>query len=320
MKRIVIILSCLFCSSWLFAQQQEHYSMYMMNYYLVNPAEGGTDDYVDLKLGYRTQWVGLEGAPKTMFLSGHAAINKHETKDTTVQQMPYHGVGGAIISDQIGPYAITTIKASYAYHLPISKKTIISLGAFGGIKQYQMDVNKLESDKDGNIDPVAANTSASTVPDVSAGIWVVHAKKVFGGISAFQLLGNKINMADVKAAQLKGTLARHYFATVGYNLKINDKFSLVPSIVAKAVSPAPVTIDLNAKFRYQDQAWLGVSYRNQDAVIGMVGVTLKKLIDIGYAFDFNTSDLNAYNRGSHEILIGLRLPNHQHTPPPSQFW
>ena len=86
------------------------------------------------------------------------------------------------------------------------------------------------------------------------------------------------------------------------------------------VTPAPISIDLNAKFRYQDQAWIGLSYRNQDAVIGMVGVTLKKLIDVAYAFDFNMSDLKAYNSGTHEILIGLRLPNHQHTPPPSQFW
>jgi type IX secretion system PorP/SprF family membrane protein len=320
MKKILIILSCLFCANVVLGQQQEHYSMYMMNYYLVNPAEGGTDDYVDLKLGYRTQWVGLEGAPKTLFLSGHAAINKHETKDESVQQLPYHGAGGAVISDQIGPYNITTIKGSYAYHLPVSKKLTVSLGAFLGVKQYKMDINLLESDKDGTIDPVAENTATSIVPDASAGLWMVYDKKIFGGFSAFQLLGNSINMSDVDAASLKGTLARHYFGTVGYNIKLNDKFNLVPSIVAKAVAPAPVSIDVNAKFRYQDQAWIGLSYRNQDAVIGMVGITLKKLVDVAYAFDFNMSELKTYNSGTHEILIGLRLPNHQHTPPPSQFW
>ncbi|MCP4521648.1 MAG: type IX secretion system membrane protein PorP/SprF [Cytophagales bacterium] len=321
MKKILIILSCLFCSSALWAQQQEHYSMYMMNNYLVNPAEGGTEEFVDLKLGYRTQWVGLEGAPATIFLSGHAAINKHTSRFDDVDQLPFHGAGGAVISDNIGPYSILTAKASYSFHLPLTRDFILSFGAFGGVKQYTVDVDKLESSVDGTVDPVAQNIASSVVPDMSAGIWFYKGTSFYGGISAFQLLGNNINISpDIANTDIRGTLARHYFATFGYNIKLNDKFSIIPSFVVKAVAPAPLSLDLNAKFRYEDKAWLGVSYRNQDAVVAIAGVTLKGLIDIAYSYDFNYSDLNNYNAGSHEVLVGLRLPNHEHKPPPSQFW
>ncbi len=302
----------------MYAQQQEHYSMYMMNNYLVNPAEGGTEDFIDIKLGYRTQWVGLEGAPSTVFLSGHAPIGKH-TNRLDADQRPFHSAGGAIISDQIGPFGITTVKGSYGYQIPVTQKLFVSLGAFLGVKQYQLDVNKLEFDNQGTVDASVQNATTSIVPDASAGIWV-YSDKIYGGISAFQLLGNKINITEVQSQKDAGTLARHYFATAGYNIKLDSNFSIVPSFVVKAVSPAPITVDFNAKFRYRDLAWIGVSYRNQDAFVGLVGVTVKRLIDVAYSFDFNYSDLNTYNTGSHEILIGLRLPNHEHTPPPSQFW
>ena len=63
-----------------------------------------------------------------------------------------------------------------------------------------------------------------------------------------------------------------------------------------------------------------MSYRNQDAFVGMVGVTYKKLVDLAYSYDFGLSDLSTGHSGSHEILVGLRLPNHEHEPPPAQFW
>jgi type IX secretion system PorP/SprF family membrane protein len=95
---------------------------------------------------------------------------------------------------------------------------------------------------------------------------------------------------------------------------------LIPSFVGKMVQNAPITFDINAKLRYNQIAWLGVSYRRDDAVVGLVGVTAKKLIDIGYAYDFTTSAVKQFSSGTHEIMLGLRLPNHQHHPPPAQFW
>lgn len=94
----------------------------------------------------------------------------------------------------------------------------------------------------------------------------------------------------------------------------------MPSFVVKGVTPAPIQFDINSKLRYKDFAWVGVSYRNRDAVIALAGVTIKSKLDISYAYDINTSPLSQFNSGSHEILIGLRIPNHEHEPPPAQFW
>lgn len=300
------------------AQQEEHYSMYMMNNYLLNPAVGGTEEFIDLKLGYRTQWVNLDGSPQSFFLSGHSPLHKRTSRFEEVKQMPFHGVGGVVISDQIGVYNRFTAKASYTYHLPVTTSLTLSFGAFLGIKQFKYDNSKAEYSYNGTQDQTF-NTSLNTImPDASLGIWG-YSKKYYFGISSFQILNNEISWGS-EVPDETGQLSRHYFVTAGYLIPIGVNYSLVPSFVMRAVSPAPVQFDFNAKLRYQDLAWLGFSYRNKDAVVVLAGVTIKKLVDIGYAYDINTSELNNYNKGTHEILVGLRMPYHEHNPPPAQFW
>jgi type IX secretion system PorP/SprF family membrane protein len=332
MKRILtsMILSAVALLS--YGQQQEHYSMYMQNNFLVNPAEGGTDEFIDLKVGYRTQWVDFgntgEGGPKTVFISGHTPLNKHETKLEGANQKAFHGVGGSIISDGIGPFNIVTAKAAYAYHLPISHGSnplILSLGAFGGIKQFQVQGTELSFSSDQTAtDPFAHSFKTVVVPDFSLGIWG-YSKSYYFGIASFQLLNSKIDVYNeideaLTNASAGGALAMHHWFTAGYKVHIDTNWYVVPSIVAKYVQGAPMTFDFNAKIRYQDLYWAGVSYRREDAVVILAGVTVKKLVDIGYSYDVTRTDIKTYSSGSHEIILGMRLPNHQHHPPPAQFW
>ena len=313
------------CFMYLLAQgqQQEHYSMYMQNNYLVNPAEGGTDDFVDIKLGYRTQWLDFgdneQGGPQTMFLSAHTPINKKLTEFEDVTPMPFHGAGGAIISDKIGPFKILTMKASYSYHLPVSKTLTLSFGAFAGVKQYQIDGDELQFSSDGAVaDPIASSFQTSYSPDVSLGLWG-YSKTYYFGVSAFQLVNSKVDLYK-DFDQSQGALAKHYWLTGGYKIHITDDWFVVPSIVAKYVENAPFTFDFNAKVRYQDKYWAGVSYRREDAAVLLIGATLKNKIDIGYSYDITRTDIKNYSVGSHEILIGFRLKLDENEPPPAQFW
>lgn len=310
-----------------FAQQQEQFSQYMQNNFLVNPAEGGTDDFIDIKLGYRTQWVDFDptdGSPRTFYLSGHAPVGKHETGEDTTGALPslaFHGVGGAIISDQIGQFNITSVKASYAYHLPVSRSLILSLGAFAGIKQYSVD-GEFDFDPDDDIDPLAASFRTTMVPDISLGIWG-YSKNYYFGIASFQLLANGIDIYEDPTGNTQDAnseLRAHHWATAGYKIHISEPIFIVPSFVIKYVQNAPVTFDLNAKVRYEDKYWVGISYRREDALVALAGVTLKKIIDLSYSFDITRTNIQNFSNGTHEFTLGLRLPNHQHHPPPAQFW
>jgi hypothetical protein len=86
------------------------------------------------------------------------------------------------------------------------------------------------------------------------------------------------------------------------------------------VQNAPVQIDVNGKFKYKNLFWLGASYRKLDSFSAFAGVIFKDIVELGYCYDLTTSDLNHFSYGSHEILVGLRMPKKGTVICPASFW
>src|SRR5690349_17519334 len=89
MKRIFCLVVTVIVLKAAHAQQRPQYTQYILNNYILNPALTGIENYTDLKLSMRDQWVGLNGAPKTMYLSVHKTIGKKDFKTSaTSYDMP----------------------------------------------------------------------------------------------------------------------------------------------------------------------------------------------------------------------------------------
>ena len=69
MKKKLLIIPFVLFVFFADAQQRPHYTQYILNNYILNPALSGIENYVDVKLSTRDQWVGLDGAPKTSYIS-----------------------------------------------------------------------------------------------------------------------------------------------------------------------------------------------------------------------------------------------------------
>ena len=314
---LLLPLLILACASMVFGQQQWQYSQYMNNNFLLNPAEGGTEKFTDIKLGFRTQWTGLSGSPYSMFLSGHHPINRNREENSELKDFGHHGVGGYISNDITGPTSRLSAYGSYSYHLPVSKTITASLGAFVGFKQYKVDENKLIWEN--NVpDATVHGATTAYVPDASLGIWV-YSNVWYAGVSTFQLFQNNIELGESTSTTEQTVLSRHHFATAGFKFHISTHWYVVPSVVVKGTQNVPAQFDLNGKLKYEDKYWFGASYRNKDAVVALIGCTIKDQWEIGYSYDFNISKLRAYHAGSHEILIGCRIQQEDQIVP-SQFW
>ncbi len=311
----------LLLSGSLYAQQATQYSMYMLNNYTLNPAVAGTENFTDLKASTRLQWVGGAlgaDAPKTYYATGHTALGKQSSGYDDVRPVAHHGVGGQLMQSVTGPTSLLGVYGSYSYHLPLSSSLTLSLGVNLGLKQFSIDGNKLRT-TDPN-DQAISGYKAAWAPDGGLGAWLYH-KKFYVGLSSLQIFNNKISVSEVANSALgAGNLNRHYFGTAGYRFKLNDDWTLVPSVLVKGVYPAPVQFDFNAKLRYNDIAYAGVSYRNQESVIGLIGFVIRKQIEVAYSYDFNVSGLQTYQNGSHEFLLGYRIPKKGAPLPPAQFW
>jgi len=299
-------------------QQLPQFTQYMINPFLYNPAVAGTEDYTDIRAGYRKQWTGFAGSPSTSVLSAHANIGKSLVTNNRSRHKKngFHGVGGIVENDAIGPTNTITITGAYSYHLTITKKIFASLGASGGLQQFTMDGSKLSTYNPG--DPAIASYTKTSLANINTGFWVYSDKFYVGG-SLQQVVDQKLyNMASGSVSN--GSTVQHYFLMAGYRIPLGYDFTFIPSFCLKGVSAAPMQWDINAKVRYKNILWAGISYRHQDAVAAMVGVIVNNMFDISYSYDYTTSAIGLYSGGSHEIMIGYRLTTKSRVICPSNFW
>ena len=294
MKRIIVIFICilLLAPAGLQSQQLPHFTQFMFNDYVLNPAVAGTKDYYQVRSNSRFQWAGIVDAPQTISLSLNGP---HSTRPM--------GFGGYLYNDVTGPTSRTGLYGTYAYNIAIKGEVRLSMGLSFGIMQNKIDGTEITL-HDPNDLAMQGGVTSTVVPDASVGLYF-YASNWYAGFSAFQLFSNNLKVYDEKNGLNK--LKSHFYLLGGYQYDINDQFSIEPSVILKAMSPVPIQIDLNAKVTYQEMVWLGFSYRSKDAASVLVGYIHDKRYYFGYSYDFSTSDIRNYNSGSHEIMIGIRF-------------
>ncbi len=339
-KPLLFFLLLLLCCRTLVAQQRPYYTQYIMNNYIINPAVAGIENYWDVKASHRLQWVGLQDAPVTTYLTVHGPLRKsaYERGSATsfhasgqnprgeaywqdyTSAEPHHGVGFTMINDKTGPLNRFAMFGTYSYHIGISPRTSLAAGISAGIMNMSLDASKLNFGGS-NVDPAVGSSGLinSIKPDISAGVWL-YSKDYFLGLAAQQIIPQQIAFSDNTVILEKGKLLPHLFLSAGYRMLITDDISFLPSTLVRYISPLPIGFDLNAKFQYQDLLWVGASYRYQDGFAGLLGINLNHNINIGYSYDVTTSNLNTVSRGTHEILIGFLLGNKWGDWCPRNLW
>src|SRR5688572_14103886 len=320
------------------AQQKPHYTQYILNNYIINPALTGIENYTDIKLSHRHQWVGLQDAPVTTYFTIHKAIGKQDDRTTATSfrmpgenprgknywqdytsATPHHGVGMQIINDRTGPLNRFSAYATYAYHLGISPRTSIAAGFGAGVSNLSLTASKLDFVYT-QVDPAVyqSNEINNLRPDFNAGVWVYSAD-YFLGLAAQQIIPSKIDFSNGTLTTQEGKFVPHLFLSAGYRFLLSEDWNLMPSTLVKYVS-STVNADVNLKLQYMDFAWVGASYRIEEGFAGMIGLNISNTFNIGYSYDYTTSKLNAFTKGTHEIVVGFILGNKYGDWCPRNVW
>ena len=335
MKRIFTIALMAYSSAATFAQQRPHYTQYILNNYILNPAISGIENYTDLKVSARDQWVGLDGAPRTAYFTIQGPIGKRDYRTTPTSYSipgdnprgraywesytaaePHHGIGFMMINDRTGSLNRFTADVTYAYHIGLNPTTNLAGGFSAGISKISLDKSKTDFSGTGDPnDPAAGSASSGYLskvkPDIGAGLWL-YSRDYFVGLSAQQVVPQKLTFVDDAVANPTGRLIPHLFLTGGYRFLLNDDINAIPSLMVKYIrgsSKNDFQFETNLKLQYQDRLWIGGSYRYQDGYAAMIGVNVSNTFNVGYAYDFTTTELNTVSRGTHEIVLGFLLGN-----------
>jgi type IX secretion system PorP/SprF family membrane protein len=269
------------------AQEQSLVSQYMFNMLNVNPAYAGNREVGNLNLLIRNQWVSMPGAPVFGSLSYDA---RKENSNV--------GLGVQVYSNRIGIEKTTGANGIYSYRVPF-KKSYLSIGMSFGILNYQANFTQSNAFQTG--DPTLQQNVNGFLP--AAGFGMLYAReKWYIGLSSPSLLSTRLNAqgkADVSSAGKNS----HYFLNTGYVVDASDFVKVKPSVLVKVVSGAPVQYDFNVNTWFGGVFGAGLSYRTEDAILGMLELQLTPQLRMGYAYDYSNARLVNYNRGSHEFML-----------------
>ncbi|MBZ4042156.1 PorP/SprF family type IX secretion system membrane protein [Flavobacterium hibisci] len=278
----------MFVSMVSFAQQDAQFTQYMYNTININPAYAGSRGALSVFGLYRTQWVGLDGAPETGCLSVNTPINNSNL-----------GIGGSLVNDKIGPTNETNFSVDISYTVQTSADFKLSFGIKGTANMFNLDINKLNPDVAG--DPQFQDFNNKFSPNVGAGVYW-HSDKAYLGLSVPNFIEtNRFNDNDVVIYKDK----INYYFMAGYVFDL-DKYQYIrfkPSLLTKMVEGAPLQVDLSANFMFIDKFVVGVAYRWSASLSAMIGFQITDGFYLGYGYDRETTNLNNYNSGSHEIFL-----------------
>lgn len=291
-----------------FSQQKPVLSQYMFSGLVLNPAYAGRHDYTSFTTMYRDQWINIPGAPKLATFTGQTGF-----KDRNI------GIGLMVSDDRIGVHQNQSIYGSYAYNIKFPNGAKLSMGLQGGIDILRSNWSRLTILDQS--DPVFNGVETNYMPNFGAGVFYFIEDFYIGLSVPYILTNQKANTEDFFRNVRQ---SRNYYLTGGKVFDVGVKLKIKPSFLLRVEDNMPLAIDLNVNLYYDEIIDIGLSYRQGDAVIGILGLQLNKYLKFSYAYDYITSKLNAYTKGSHELMLQYRInfnaPKHHRMCPEPQYF
>ena len=303
-----------------FAQQYIPFAQHSLNMMPVNPAYAGYKEDLTTNFGFRSQWTGMDGAPKSGYISIDGVLDEN---------LKRNGVGAQLSYDKIGVQSAISMYGNYALRLQIddADEQRLSLGLSAGFTQYSLDGTKLDP-IDENDPLVPRGIVSSFRPDIRLGAFF-NTKNWYVGLSVHDLFTGADSREDFLYNQ--NAIESIYRKTHGYLMlgalfNLQEGLLLKPSFLLKDDLKGPSNLDVNLMFIFDRKLWIGGGYRtrsrlfnrdyenygsvkfsNTSSINLMSQVYTSERIRIGYSYDFMLNKISGINANTHEVTIGYTL-------------
>lgn len=275
-----------------FAQQDSQFTQYMYNTININPAYAGQRNVLSVFGLYRTQWIGIDGAPSTTAFSVHSPLTNSNI-----------GLGLSVINNSIGPSNENNISGDFSYTIKASDTYKLSFGIKATANLFNVDYTKLDI-YNPNDPTMQNNIDNEFTPNIGAGVYL-HSDNTYVGISVPNFLETQRYKDQGNYATVQEKM--HFYLIAGHVFDLNPNLKFKPSVLTKVVNGAPLQVDLSANLMFNEKLTLGLSYRWSAALSALVGFQITDGLFAGYSYDAETTRLSTYNSGSHEIFLRFEL-------------
>ncbi len=330
--RTMLLIMSIGVSSLSWAQIDHRLTQFYQNPLPVNPAFSGIEDFVDIKVGYRTQWAGFDNSPTHLFASANMAFklsgnNKYKNRGVRLfepeayssienddkfgyRKSKRHGLGFYVLQNTDGGFSNTGAFLNYAYHINLTNQLVWSVGAAVGYEFNKFDpsgISVLNPDLDATYQAYLTGDNQKSSINVNLGTVIYH-KKFYLGYSAISATTHLLPGTNTVFNELPNPITHNIQLGFRYR-KWKYGFLVSPYLMANLRKDQPVEIIGALRMRYQDKLWGGVQYTLLGAIGLSTGFYITPSIALNYGYEFPTSKINRVTAGSHEVILAFKLNN-----------
>ena len=216
------------------------------------------------------------------------------------------GIASYIYKDQTGPTSRTGVQLAYSYQIKArNDKSRFGIGLELRGLQYAIDKTKL-SESLGSGDPVIGGAENKFTMDAGAGLYWTN-DKLSVGAAVSQLMGSKLELANVPNVKEEGRLYRHYNFTANYRVQTGGDIYIIPNAMVRVIENAPSEFDFGLRMDYQDKLWWGMNWRVRQFWSLQAGLKIMNRVRLSYSYDYYVSPISVFTTGSGAHEIGLQF-------------
>jgi len=274
--------------------QEAHILFNRMNMAVYNPAFTGTNGAF-VSLNSRSQWSGIQDAPRTNYLIYH------------MPQREKVRIGFTAQNDRVFIEDKTHFTIDYNYELQLGDEQFIYLGLKGGGFYNNIDVERLER-LYATYNPALEPVTSYFTPILGLGIQY-KTPNYFIGVGVPSLFNNK-RFQDNNGWETTATDVAYLYFSGGSTYQLKDNFTLSPVLIYRAVPNSPNLLSGTIAIDYKEQFSIGAGYANNENIAFFVSSKNFKGVEWGYGYEFmNRNDVTAIQGGTHEFVLRFTLDN-----------
>jgi type IX secretion system PorP/SprF family membrane protein len=292
MKRVLIILTVLLTGVAAYAQQSPLSESYFMDKYTLAPSYAGNFNPKYLFLGYRSDWTGIDGGPKTFRLSYNDIL------------MQNAGYGVKFIYDKAGIFNQLYIMASYSYNLKVADEHHVMFGLSAGLYRNSLNLYDFYNDPSYNIDPALIQQDVKSKLKFMSDVSIVYSWK---GLEAGFLFSNiSFGNASYKDVNTKYNPVSNFQVHATYLYNVADDWDIIPFVIVRGGKNIKTQFEVAAQTAWKKKVMASIVYRDPGVLGFGIGANIDKGFKVYYNFNFATNvAMGIFN--NHEITLGFNI-------------
>ncbi len=262
-------------------------AQFFQNQYLANPSLAGLAPGYQLSAALMAQRKAVEGAPLIQGVTFEKGLQNKKV-----------GFGINFYNESAGVVDRTSLKATYAYHLPLGKERFLDFGMSAGYFNESINFEKVK----GDLTDISLTNFNNRKLYFDGDFGFAYRSR---GLALQGSVSNIRRMLDKNFSQ--AVVDRSiYWTALSYNFTLVDgKTQVEPKAVYRGVQNFGDIFDLGANLSFQNEklSISGIYHTTKSLTFG-IGTLYHNQLSISVQYSTNTSGLQSYSNG--ETHAGIK--------------